>query len=435
VIGACWRGRPLAGAWWRGGPLIGAWWRGGPVIGACWRGRPLAGAWWRGGPLAGVWWRGGPLTGAGCPGGSRTGAGWPGGPLTRVRGRGSRRAGAGWRTRRGRARRRSRLSETWPRSRLCRARPNAGRSLAQPPAWPAPGYRGLAGPGPRVGLRWPGSRIARWPRPCARGPALRWPSVRRPCGRRRARGPALRWPSVRRPCGLRRRARGPALRWPSVRRPCGLRRGARRSVLLRSLARARPPQRREEVDWSRRGARRALAGRRGRARRPTRLPRRGPGSWCTGCGLLRKSGAGRGGGAPCQGRRVRWRIYGLRVTCRARLIHAQIRVRRADTGNRTGRHVRHDRDGLGVSQARQERGLCPGNGERAVGLGSARYQACPARTLVPVSLRRGILAGGARARVLGEWSRAPVIGGGWGWHATKIQARLSFAHNQPACPQ
>ena len=134
-------------------------------------------------------------------------------------------------------------------------------------------------------------------------------------------------------------------------------------------------------------------------------------------------------------RRVRRPFYGVRVGSRARLIHARIRVRQVDTGNRTRLHVRHGRDGLSVSQARQQRGLCPGNGERFVCRGSARYRACPGRTVVPVSVPGGILAGGARARVLSEWARAPVIGGGWGWHAIKIQARPRFTHNQRGCVQ
>jgi hypothetical protein len=103
-------------------------------------------------------------------------------------------------------------------------------------------------------------------------------------------------------------------------------------------------------------------------------------------------------------------------------------------GDLTGLDVRDDRDGLRVRQARQERGRGrPGQGERAACRGSARHQACPARTVFPVSLPCGILTAGVRARVLSEWSRAPVIGGGWGWHATKIQARLSSVHKEPWC--
>jgi hypothetical protein len=124
---------------------------------------------------------------------------------------------------------------------------------------------------------------------------------------------------------------------------------------------------------------------------------------------------------------------GIRVACRGRRIHARVIVGQADTRDRIGQDIRDDRDGLGVGQAGQKRGRDPGKRERAACVGSARYQACTARTVVPVSLPCGILAAGIRARVLGEWSRAPVIGGGWGWHAIKIQAPLSSAHKQPGC--
>ena len=212
---------------------------------------------------------------------------------------------------------------------------------------------------------------------------IRWSRTRpRETGRRLVLASRRRRPSVRRPSVRRPSVRCPSVRCPSVRRPRARQACARRACIGRA-----------------------------RVRRA--------------CVDLAPVGRARVG-------RARWPFSGLRAGSRARLIHAPPRVRRGDSGNRMWLHVRNNRDGLGVSQARQNRG--PGlEGERAVCFGSGRYQACLARTIVPVSLPHGIHAGGVRARVLSEWSRAPVIGGGWGWHAIKIQARPSFAHKRPGC--
>ena len=225
-----------------------------------------------------------------------------------------------------------------------------------------------------------------------------WRLRSRPCGPRRLRSRA------RGPWWLRPRACCPWWLWP---RPCGPRRlrprpcGPRR---LWPLGFPRWPWPRIASGWSRGRAGHALAGLRARGRRP----------------------------APHRGLEVRYAVCGSRRS-RACPREARRRLALSCLGRRTGLHVRDDRDGLGVGQARQKRGRDPGGGERAVCLGSARHQACPARTIFPVSLPRGILTAGVCARVLGEWSRAPVVAGGWGWHATKIQARLSSAHKQPGC--
>ena len=54
------------------------------------------------------------------------------------------------------------------------------------------------------------------------------------------------------------------------------------------------------------------------------------------------------------------------------------------------------------------------------------------RASIPVEI---LVAARARARVPGEWSRAPVIGGGSGWHAIKIQAQLALCTNRRVAPK
>ena len=213
-------------------------------------------------------------------------------------------------------------------------------------------------------------------------------------------------PCPRRPRWLRPRARGPWRLRPCPRCPRWLRPRACGPWRLRPLGFARWPWPRIGTGWSRGRAGHALAGLRACRRRSARRPHRGLEVWYAVCGSRRSRARPREAGRK------------LALSC---------------PGRRTGLHVRDDRDGLGVGQARQKRGRDPGGRERAVYLGSARHQACPARTIFPASLPRGILTAGVCARVLGEWSRAPVVAGGWGWHATKIQARLSSAHKQPGC--
>lgn len=75
--------------------------------------------------------------------------------------------------------------------------------------------------------------------------------------------------------------------------------------------------------------------------------------------------------------------------------------------------------------------------ETGVGLGSGGYHVIQAgrsgfRASIPVEI---LAAAMARARVPGEWSRAPVIGGGSGWHAIKIQAPSCLVYEQACCAQ
>ena len=50
-------------------------------------------------------------------------------------------------------------------------------------------------------------------------------------------------------------------------------------------------------------------------------------------------------------------------------------------------------------------------------------------------LRDIFAAPGTCARAFGEWRRAPVTGGGWRWHATKIQVLICPAHKRARCRQ
>jgi len=72
----------------------------------------------------------------------------------------------------------------------------------------------------------------------------------------------------------------------------------------------------------------------------------------------------------------------------------------------------------------------------SVCVGHARHNAYPRRTVLPVIIRRDILAAAlVRARLPGEWSCSPVVGGGWGWHAIKIQALQALRANRHAAPK
>jgi hypothetical protein len=99
-------------------------------------------------------------------------------------------------------------------------------------------------------------------------------------------------------------------------------------------------------------------------------------------------------------------------------------------------NVDHHGDGLGVSQAGKQRHVRFGQAGPGVGPGSVGRPACTGRSGLRVSIPAEILAvARARARVPGEWSRAPVIGSGSGWHAIKIQAPACALHEQARCAQ
>ncbi len=95
----------------------------------------------------------------------------------------------------------------------------------------------------------------------------------------------------------------------------------------------------------------------------------------------------------------------------------------------------HDGDGLRVRQAGEQRQVSLGQARAGVGLGSGEGHTRTGRSGLRVSIPDEILAARARARVPGEWSRAPVIGGGSGWHAIKIQARLALRTIRRVAPK
>ena len=89
--------------------------------------------------------------------------------------------------------------------------------------------------------------------------------------------------------------------------------------------------------------------------------------------------------------------------------------------------VHHAGDGPGVLQTGQQGELSLGQAGPGVGLGGGGRHTCTGCGRLGPSLPGEILAAArAWARVPGERSRAPVIGGGSGWHAIKIQARLAL---------
>ena len=94
-------------------------------------------------------------------------------------------------------------------------------------------------------------------------------------------------------------------------------------------------------------------------------------------------------------------------------------------------NVHHDGNGLGVRQAGEQRQVRLGQAGPVVGLGSDGYHVHTGhsglRASIPVEI---LVAARARAQVPGEWSRAPVIGGGSGWHAIKLQAQLALCTNR-----
>jgi hypothetical protein len=155
---------------------------------------------------------------------------------------------------------------------------------------------------------------------------------------------------------------------------------------------------------------------------------------CGGC-RFRGTGLGCGGwrfrrtGLRCGG--CRFRGTGLR--CWALLGGARLFLRRAGVGDRFGRGRVDESVRANLTGCRSRPGdggwaglrVVPARTGRrpSVCVDNARHNAYPRCTALPVIIRRDILTAALlRARLPGQWSRAPVASSRWGWHSLKIQA-------------
>jgi hypothetical protein len=290
-------------------------------------------------------------------------------------------------------------------------------------------------PSPRSRLPSPRSRLprprSRLPRPRSRlpGPRSRLPGPRSRLPRPRSRlprprtrlpRPRTRLPRPRRRVWVPRPVRDTGSRQPG--RPARHGRAAPGRALLGF--RRRSARRRSAIGAPvalRFGRRTALPRTRGRLRRRVGRTSTGPacrdtGPACRDTGpACRDTGLVRGGAGPGRAGRS---VFRARRACRAR---ASV-VRRLH--------------GLGHDRNRLDPALDPTRRGPSVWVGHARLHPCPRRTQLPVSIRRDILTAiWAWALLAGARPCAPVMGGGWGWHAIKIPALEATYANGHVAPK